>query len=331
MKNFLLCTLAVLVTVNAFAKDDVSGSSDTDILGRIPGSYISTYYTSDYAELSLPLSANSDQDETQFERLDVAGAQQLVIYTVPEAVTNSVARAYQSIYQAATDKGIHLLFSCRSWKDECGRFLPRQVLHTGRPKSITNLYRYGLGNSYNYGPGAADYGFVIGEISKNQKKHYLLCLLGRSKWDNEIQYAYEVITAEEMKLITLSETQMREDIAAQGSVVLSGLYFDNGKATLRADSQAALQTIAGYILANPRRYLVVGHTDYNGSFASNQVLSEQRSKSVIAALTSSYKVPENLLTPIGVAYAAPKTSNQTEDGRAKNRRVELVLEAAGNK
>ncbi len=70
--------------------------------------------------------------------------------------------------------------------------------------------------------------------------------------------------------------------------------------------------------------LVVGHTDKQGGFEHNKALSQQRAASVTAALTRDYSIDAGRLTPAGVGYLAPLATNDTEQGRAKNRRVELV-------
>ena len=71
---------------------------------------------------------------------------------------------------------------------------------------------------------------------------------------------------------------------------------------------------------------VVGHTDNVGGVDANMGLSKRRAESVVAALASNYGVNRARLTGNGVASLAPVKTNTTEEGRAKNRRVELVLQ-----
>jgi len=68
----------------------------------------------------------------------------------------------------------------------------------------------------------------------------------------------------------------------------------------------------------------VGHTDNIGTLSSNMDLSQRRAEAVVRALVSSHGVDAKRLHPIGVGPAAPIASNKTEEGRARNRRVELV-------
>lgn len=92
------------------------------------------------------------------------------------------------------------------------------------------------------------------------------------------------------------------------------------------DTGQALAVIAEFLLENSgKEFLVVGHTDFIGSYEMNLNLSEARAEAVVAKLVNQYDAisPEQL-TAAGVSPAAPVMSNQTENGRAKNRRVEIV-------
>ncbi len=70
--------------------------------------------------------------------------------------------------------------------------------------------------------------------------------------------------------------------------------------------------------------IIVGHTDSQGGFDYNMDLSKRRAAAVAADLAKTYQIPSARLQTAGVGYLAPVGSNATEDGRAKNRRVELV-------
>ena len=72
------------------------------------------------------------------------------------------------------------------------------------------------------------------------------------------------------------------------------------------------------------RLLIVGHTDTQGSYDYNADLSRRRAESAVTSLVKDYGIARERLFPVGVSFASPIASNQTEEGRAKNRRVELV-------
>lgn len=129
----------------------------------------------------------------------------------------------------------------------------------------------------------------------------------------------------EARMVVVSSEEMASEIGASGSVALYGILFDTAKATLKPDSTDALVQIAALLANDPKlSLLVVGHTDNAGTFAANQALSLQRAQAVTSALVSQYRVAAHRLTPVGVSSAAPVATNRTEEGRAKNRRVQLV-------
>lgn len=115
-------------------------------------------------------------------------------------------------------------------------------------------------------------------------------------------------------------------LVAQGSVVLEGLAFDSGKATLAAGDLAVLSALALWLKQTPEaRVTLVGHTDASGNLAANVTLSRQRADTVRRVLIDRYGVAPRQVSAEGVGPLAPRASNQTDQGRAQNRRVEAVL------
>jgi OmpA-OmpF porin, OOP family len=97
------------------------------------------------------------------------------------------------------------------------------------------------------------------------------------------------------------------------------------KADVKTESKPSLEQIAAYLKNEPNTRLhVVGHTDSVGGFDSNMGLSKRRADAIVSVLTREHGVAAARLVPNGVAHLAPVASNSSEDGRAKNRRVELV-------
>jgi outer membrane protein OmpA-like peptidoglycan-associated protein len=118
---------------------------------------------------------------------------------------------------------------------------------------------------------------------------------------------------------------MADGISSSGHVAIYGIYFDFNKADVKPESDPALIEITKLLQQDPKLKLyVVGHTDNVGSLDYNMKLSQQRAEAVVKELVSKYKVDGSRLKSLGVGPAAPVTSNETEEGKAKNRRVELV-------
>ncbi len=115
------------------------------------------------------------------------------------------------------------------------------------------------------------------------------------------------------------------DIKSSGHAAVYGLYFDTGKSELKPESKAALEEIAKLLKGDAGlKVNVVGHTDSVGGADSNMKLSQARADSVVKALVSQYGIDASRLKAYGVGALAPVAPNKTDEGRAKNRRVELV-------
>lgn len=110
-----------------------------------------------------------------------------------------------------------------------------------------------------------------------------------------------------------------------GPVVLEDLAFASGSSRLEDRSYPALADLADWLKVDAaRRVAIVGHTDASGSLEANVTVSRARAASVRERLISRHGVPEAQVTAEGVGYLAPRDTNRTEDGRARNRRVEVV-------
>jgi outer membrane protein OmpA-like peptidoglycan-associated protein len=129
----------------------------------------------------------------------------------------------------------------------------------------------------------------------------------------------------EMDKITIDADTMASEVDRSGSVSIQEIYFDTGKATLKAESEVALEEIAKFInQESDVRFYVVGHTDSRGEIDYNMDLSDSRAESVVEALVTHYNVDANRLIPKGVGPLAPIATNDTQEGRAQNRRVSIV-------
>lgn len=127
--------------------------------------------------------------------------------------------------------------------------------------------------------------------------------------------------------IVADAAAMSGDLKTTGHVALYGIFFDTGKAEVKPESKPALDEIAKLLKQDPAlRLKVVGHTDMVGSQEANLKLSEARGEAVAQALVSQYGIQPTRLKGHGVGALAPVATNDTEEGRAKNRRVELVKE-----
>ena len=123
---------------------------------------------------------------------------------------------------------------------------------------------------------------------------------------------------------TTDMSAVEKAIQQTGKFVTNNILFETGKATLKPESMAEIQKVADYMKKNPQaRFEVQGHTDNQGSDAINDPLSQQRAEAVVKALEGLGCDPFNL-RPVGKGSHEPVADNKTDEGRAKNRRVEFI-------
>lgn len=163
---------------------------------------------------------------------------------------------------------------------------------------------------------------------------YLIRQGGKEYWiqvsTGAIPLHGEVVAVErkamESKLAILDAAAMKKKLDADGRVALY-INFDTDKATLRPDAAPVIDEIAKLLQADPALKLSIdGHTDATGTAERNRVLSKERAEAVRAALLAK-GIAEERLSAQGFGPDKPLADNGSEDGRAKNRRVELVKQS----
>jgi OOP family OmpA-OmpF porin len=125
--------------------------------------------------------------------------------------------------------------------------------------------------------------------------------------------------------IVADAASLKEGLNATGHVTVEGIYFDTNKTDIKPESAQAIGEVAKMLKADAGlKVFVVGHTDSVGGVDSNLKLSQGRAEAVLQALVRDHGIAAARLKSYGNGPFAPVASNDSEDGRAKNRRVELV-------
>ena len=125
--------------------------------------------------------------------------------------------------------------------------------------------------------------------------------------------------------VAASAATLASGLQASGHVAVQGIFFDTGKVELKPESAQAIGEVAKLLQQQPGLKLhVVGHTDSVGAVDANLKLSQGRAEAVLQSLVRGHGVAAERLHPFGNGPFAPVSSNDTEEGRARNRRVELV-------
>jgi outer membrane protein OmpA-like peptidoglycan-associated protein len=145
----------------------------------------------------------------------------------------------------------------------------------------------------------------------------VLSLQGRDDENNAV-YVTRIRVAE-------SQKDIYDELSASGRWATQGILFESGKAELKPESTPTLKAIAAALKGHPDlKVEIQGHTDNVGSAASNLTLSQARAEAVKNALVSEYAIDAGQLTAKGYGDTKPVAKNATPEGRANNRRVEIV-------
>jgi outer membrane protein OmpA-like peptidoglycan-associated protein len=308
---FVACLLLVLSAPFAAGQDqDEEGSKDHPLISRYPGSVIEHYLTREFDEFTFPLSKLTNENNfTKSQHLE--GKVTRIVYVAPEG--RSVLEVYRN-YQGALQKaGFETLFTCGP--QDCG----------GYGSASPRVYGNGEYDDY-WGP---DHGihYVSAKLARPEGDVYVSLLIDNQGGNFRPHVVLYVIEVKPMQsdLITVDAASLANDINRTGHASVYGIYFDTGKADVKPASDATMKEIAKLLQGDPTLKLyVVGHTDNQGTLDMNMDLSRRRADAVLAVLTTKYAVPAGRLRAFGCGPYSPVASNDSEDGRAKNRRVELV-------
>ena len=297
---------------------DVTGH-DHPLLKRYEGSVIVEYKEKEFEEYKIILGKSLNPSSSDGKRVEkqqsVEGKVTRITYYAPKGrATLEVFRNYENELKAA---GAEILFT-GSGPDDLGYMfglLPQYDGLDGQLFGYSNTNnRYAackIGDNYAVIYAAEfDYGATHHAIEKGQ---------------TAVQVDVIETKPMEEKMVAVDASEMDKQIAANGKVALYGIYFDFNKAEVKPDSEAALMEIGKLLQSRPAlAVLVVGHTDAVGSFESNRSLSQRRAEAIVSSLISKQAIDRKRLFPVGVSFASPVATNSSEEGRAKNRRVELV-------
>jgi OOP family OmpA-OmpF porin len=209
----------------------------------------------------------------------------------------------------------HYLFIIYWLKENVQAPSPLQII-----RNYTNaIKKIGGELIYEYEDGGVQY--VVLKILKN----------GQETWAHvsaSSNGTYSIYLIEKQVMgqdVVADASSMANSIKETGKVAVYGIYFDTGKATLKPESQSTLKEIAKLLNSDTALKLyVVGHTDNTGLFDANIKLSMDRAISVVNAMISQFSVNAGRLKAYGDGPTAPVASNDSEEGKAQNRRVELV-------
>ena len=339
MLAFVLFVAGPALADTTVPTQDLKGLSDPPGLSRYTGSVLLYRNDADYDELRLPVSRPVDKggEPVAPKVLEARGQRSSLQYLVPPGRSPlEVLRNYQQAYKA---QGFETVYECAG--PACGASdVSLHGFDLGRLLVPAN-YASAIGDN---SPAACAGGAFVGDLRyavlQNKASGAAMALMSW-KPGNVSAYCDEAAfkkhasvflvrvqpQARAQTMETLSASELGQSLTATGKVAVYGILFDTNKSDIKPESRPSLEQIGALMKQNPGiRLHVVGHTDNVGGFDANLGLSKRRAEAVAAALTKDFGVARERLTANGVASLAPVQSNADEAGRARNRRVELVLQ-----
>ena len=333
MKALIL--LASLITslspVISFGQSDIRNSKDHPLISRFPGTAIVGYHTSDFEEFMVasgPLTTEIISENPKSALPPTKAFEGNVTSITYKSKNNAISALsiFRNYQKAFADNDFQPIFTCKS-DNECGRGFVRHLYwygdatRQGQNPGLNAPNTIGTKYTYYYWSGKA--------VAADESRIVSLLVSQHSSGKFPAVVVLDINKVETLndKQVGINLDGMQDDISNTGKVVLSGVFFDFDKATLKPSSANSVQVIAEYLQKNPdKKFYVVGHTDHKGSFDYNLKLSHARAVAVVKELVSKYNIQNKRLQPFGAGPVSPVTSNLTEEGRTLNRRVEMVLQ-----
>lgn len=229
----------------------------------------------------------------------------------------SVIEVFRAYERAAETALYEEIYAC-GMVDGCGGVIPYLYLKAGYS---------GMPNTQNF-----QYAIYETQTDTGATETVAVLVLARQSSSPDLLAPYVFILsvtsdAIESELEILSADEIEIAVSKRGSASIYGLEFETDADVLLASSQPALVELAAFLDAAPDlSVLLVGHTDSQGSLEYNMDLSRRRAASVRAELIANYAISGDRLSAHGVGYLSPKSTNVTSQGRALNRRVEVVTD-----
>lgn len=309
--TLILVMVTLMISTNLFAQrtNDIKSGKDYPLVSRFKGSFIAWYQVKNFDRYyMLSLKGNT------LDKYEIDGKITRIQYESQKE--HSVYEIYKSYENALKNAGFEILLTLD--KTNCGVNLSEQ-LYIGEFNGLNALP---AGSSLKPDYKEGQFAYLSAKKEVGDKNVYIVVYV--TSWDYPV-ITFDAIEVQAMDKGLVSVKDMETNLSDNGHIAIYDIHFDTGKSNVKPESAAALKNIAEYLNTHQNKnFLIVGHTDNTGDFDSNLKLSFERAKAVMNELVSKYSVKAEQLKAYGDGQTAPITTNNTEEGRAKNRRVEIV-------
>jgi len=267
----------------------------------------------------------------EIARVAAEGARRTEAWQLPGSVTTFELQ--EQLVAALGGAGYEILFTCQT--RECGGFDFRFGLEVmPEPAMHVDLGDFRYVCAMRTGPEGAEYVSVL--ISRSAERAFVQTTSVGGARSSEGAVVMSTRTPDiatstpegTRKAVepSVRVTGLVERLEREGRAVIEGLDFNVGAVSLRNPELPELADLAAWLKGDTgRRVVLVGHTDATGGLAGNVRLSLERARAVRDNLVVVHEIASERVEAEGVGYLAPRATNDTEEGRALNRRVEVVL------
>lgn len=330
-KFFCALLLGAFIHSNAFGAD-LKGSSDHPLVKRYRGSEIVQYKQVEFDELEFcaspfgdDLGKSTSRSSNKPSRFSAQGSVTNIVYRAEtEGITDGTLLA--NYREALKQAGWEIVYDESKRGSEC---TPNNRTGYSISEEVLPGYYFRVNKAIHASRKDGErQAYVMVQIASDpvEAKRFMF----RGVRDSKNKQAYFPILVNiletkplEVKMELVTASQMAKSLADTGKIDLYGIYFDTDKTAIKPESDATLREVASLLQNDAGLKLeVVGHTDNVGSKEHNDTLSRGRAMAVMGWLLAN-GIDAERLTPSGRGFDEPVASNDTEEGRAKNRRVEL--------
>ena len=314
----ILVVIVLMFSTNIFAQrtTDIEGSKDYPLVTRYKGAIIEYYKEFKWDSYKIPICKVEQFSDIHFPKtVDVEGKIIRIQYsTKPENTPILIFKNYKDAFIKA---GYTILFEGKN-DEELGNN-PHEFCWYFYGEDGLNLKRFGAV----YNPAGTKHAYIVAKTKNDNKNIYVVVYI--SNFSNATIITQDIIEEAVPEVGLVTAENIDNGITSWGHTALTGIYFETGQSIIKSESAETLENISKYLNTHQdKKYIIVGHTDNTGEFNVNLKLSLERAQAVINELVSKYDVNAEQLKAYGDGQTAPVASNSTKEGRAKNRRVEIV-------
>lgn len=307
MKNKIFKLILYITFLHFFLyAQDIPRSKDHPIISRYPDSYIYYYDQKEFDEFEIlfgPVKIYQGEDYVKRAKKEkIEGKVTKIGYEAPK--NRSVFEVFKNYEEALKKANFNILY-----------------IANGKDLSISDF----LSTYFPLRPGWSE-GKSFYLSAKDKTGNVIISVCVMPGWGGPV-ILLGIVEKKEMEIELITAKDIYEKLKTEGHIAIYGIYFDFDKADIKPESEPTLKEIARFLRENPEiRVYIVGHTDNLGKLDYNMELSRKRAENVVKELVNKYGISKERLKAFGVGPLAPVSSNDTEEGRAKNRRVEIVKE-----